>query len=222
MKHLIALAVLFFSIAAHAVPGVSPEVSRACAQLMGDVVYFQVDNSARSREKMMNVLGRAEAEAAKGQTKGDALAVALTEGVRRLLQSQVNRSPYDVGKYKEIVDTYESIVEAYSPEVRRDQAFLMLDLRYRYLSKTLATVNDGTIASAPLLRSLEEAFEDTDKAMKLLGAKNPGAASKWGFLRVRVLDYNTSAIPALANNMTLRIAEDVKGGTSAMVVSASR
>jgi hypothetical protein len=36
------------------------------AELMGDVVYFQVDNSARARERLMVLLGKVDAEAAKG------------------------------------------------------------------------------------------------------------------------------------------------------------
>lgn len=221
MKTLIAFVVLFFSFTAHAAPGISPDVSRVCAELMGDVVYFQVDNSARARDRMMNLISTAESQAAKGRSKEDALAATLTAGVRQLLLSQVNRAPYDVEKYKAVVDTYERIAQANGPVAGNDQGFLVLDLRYRYLSRTLATVSDGTIASAPLVRSLEEAYADTDKAMKQLGARNPSAAKKWGFLRGRVLDYNVTAIPALANSMTLRIADDVRVGVAPLVVSAA-
>ena len=103
-----------------------------------------------------------------------------------------------------------------------DHEFLVLDLRFRYLSRTLSMVNDGTIIAFPLLRTLEEAFDDVDRAMKEMAVRNPEAARKWGFLRPRVLDYNTAAIPALANNMTLRIAGDFRGVGGPVVASTTR
>lgn len=222
MKPFIALVVLLFSFSVHAAPRVSPDVSRACAELMGDVVYFQVDNSSRARERLMLLLGKVESQSAKGQAKGDVQGLALAGNVRQLLSLQVNRAPYDAGKYKDVVDSYETLVQVYGPAAAADQGFLVLDLRYRYLSKTLAAVNDGTITSAPMIRSLEEAFADADKAMRQGGAKNPEAQRKWGFLRSRVLDYNNAAIPALANSMTLKIAGDFGGADGAMMASASR
>lgn len=222
MKPFIALVVLLFSFAVHAAPRFSPEVSQAAAELMGDVVYFQVDNSAKARARLALLLGNVDAVARSGQARGDAHAAALADAVRAMLASQVNRSPYEAVKYKAVVEIYESMVQGYVPEARRDHEFLVLDLRFRYLSRTLSMVNDGTIIAFPLLRTLEEAFDDVDRAMKEMAVRNPEAARKWGFLRPRVLDYNTAAIPALANNMTLRIAGDFRGVGGPVVASTTR
>lgn len=222
MKPFIALVVLLFSFAAHAAPRVSADVSHASAELMGDVVYFQVDNSAKARARLALLLGNVDAAAARSGARGGAQAAALADAVRSMLASQVNRSPYEAVKYKAVVEIYEAMVQGYGPEAVRDQEFLVLDLRFRYLSRTLSMVNDGTIITFPLLRSLEEAFEDADRAMKEVAARNPEAARKWGFLRPRVLDYNNAAIPALANNMTLRIAGDFRSGGEPLVATASR
>lgn len=221
MKTLIALFVLFFSFVAHAVAGVSPGVGRTTAELMGDVVYFQVDNSARARERLMTLLGKVEAEAGRGLARDDAKALVLTASIRQLLQAQVNRAPYDANLYKGVVDNYEGLVRAYQPETSNDQSFMVLDLRYRYLSKVLAAVEDGTISSAPLQRSLEEAHADAERVMQKAGTRNGVVVRKWGFLRTRVLDYNRTPIPALANSMTLSIAGDLAGAGRPLVVSAA-
>jgi hypothetical protein len=221
MKKLIALFVLFFSFAAHAVASVSPGVGRTTAELMGDVVYFQVDNSARARERLTILLGKVDAEAGRGLARDDAKALVLTSSIRQLLQAQVNRAPYDAHLYKVVVDNYEGLVQAYQPETSNDQGFMVLDLRYRYLSKVLAAVEDGTISSAPMQRSLEEAYADAERVMKQAGVKNAGAHRKWAFLRGRVLEYNRTPIPALANSMTLSIVGDLGASARPMVVSAA-
>lgn len=221
MKKFLALFVLFFSFAAHAVASVSPAVGRAAAELMGDVVYFQVDNSARARERLMVLLGKVDAEAAKGLAKNDAKAQALTTSIRHLLQAQVNRAPYDAQLYTVVVNNYETLVQAFRPETSTDQSFMVLDLRYRYLSKVLPDEEDGTILSAPMQRSLEDAYADAERVMKQAAVKSAGAYRKWTFLRGRVPEYNRMPIPALANSMTLSIVSDLGSGARPMMAAAS-
>jgi hypothetical protein len=107
------------------------------------------------------------------------------------------------------------------PETSTDQSFMVLDLRYRYLSKVLAAEEDGTILSAPMQRSLEEAYADAERVMKQAAVKSAGAYRKWTFLRGRVPEYNRTPIPALANSMTLSIVGDLGASARPMVVSAA-
>ena len=216
-----ALFILFFSLAAHAAASISPEVGRTTAELMGDVVYFQVDNSTRARERLMMLLGKVNAEASRAQAKGDVKALALATSIRQLLQTQVNRAPYDVELYRVVVNNYEDLVLTYRPETSKDQRFMMLDVRYRYLSKVVSETPDGTIATAPLQRTLEDAYADAERVMKPDSVKNVGAYKKWVFLRGRVLDHQRTPLPALANNMTLSIVTELGGTTKPQTASTA-
>lgn len=223
MKSFIVLLALAFSCTVNAAALSSRSVDHTLAELMGDLAYFQVDNSPRAYEKINMLLGRAESEMAKSKAVENAPAAILMSRISLFLKEQSSKSKYDIERYKSVVDAYEELVKVSLVKGGNDAGFLMLDFRYRYLSKTIAAVNDGSITTIPLDRSLEEAYGDADRVMKEMAAKQQGAVAvrKWSFLRSKVADYNSYAIPALANSMTLRIAIDL-GAAGQPVVAAAR
>jgi len=223
MKLFIALLSLVFSCTVNAATLYSRGVGQTLAELMGDLAYFQVDNSPRARAKIDMLLNKAESEVAKNKAAENVLATKLTGKISLFLKDQDSKSKYDVEKFKNVVDAYEELVKVSLVKGRDDAGFLVLDFRYRYLSKTIASVNDGSITTVPMDRSLEESYEDADKVMKEVAAKQQGASAvrKWSFLRSKVADYNSYAIPALANSMILRIASDL-GAAGQPVVAAAR
>lgn len=217
MKGFSVLLMMVFSCVVNAATPVSPDVGRLCAQLMGDVIYLQVTNSSSSSETISSMLDKVEHKTITG--RGNVIAKELASEIRVLLKNQVGGAPYDAGQFKTVVDTYERLVSNAHPESSDDSKFLMLDFRYRYLSKTLrASGVDWSTVSAPLIRSVEESYVDADKTMKKLAAVSPNlpAVRKWSFLRSRVVDYNAVAIPALANSMLLRIANELNDGRVAV------
>lgn len=223
MKSFIALLALVFSCTVNATAFNSDSVDHTLAELMGDLAYYQVDNSPRAREKIRMLMGKAESELARKKSTDNAQAAIVVDRISLFLKEQPAKSKYDVERYKSVVDAYEVLAEALLAKGGSDAGFLMLDFRYRYLSKTISSVNDGSITTVPMNRSLEEAYDDVEKVMTTLTTSQQMAPAvrKWSFLRSKVADYNTYAIPALANSMTLRIATDL-GASGQAVVTAAR
>lgn len=221
MKSFIVLLALVLSSAVHAVSHLSPDADRTFAELMGDLAYFQVDNSPRLREKISMLLNKAESEVAKGKAEDSVLATKLAEKISLFLRDQSSKEKYDIEKFKSVVDAYEKLVKASLATGANDAGFLMLDFRYRYLSSTISAVNDGSVIMIPMDRSVEESYVDTDQAMKQVAMmkKDSSAVKKWSFLRRNVADSSRYAIPALANSMTLRIAGELAAAGQPVVAS---
>lgn len=222
MKSFLALLVLFFSLSANAVTVTgSRSSSLVLAELMGDVLYFQLDNSSRSREKIDSLIGLAQ------QSDGfssDARAKKLLLAVSQLMGDGKSQMTFDAEALKNAAYAYEDMVQSRYGVDGKNAAFLVLDFRYRYLAMTLPSLSENNIIVMPLLRSVEDSFGETNGQMNKLAASVQGtqAFRKWVFLRPRLKDYNNKPIPALANGMLLRIAEGLQSGPVPAYVAARK
>lgn len=222
MKSFLALLVLFFSLSASAATGTSPRSSGLLmAELMGDVLYFQLDNSSRSREKINSLIGLAQRNE---HFASDARAKKLLLAVSQLMGDGKGRVTFDAEALKNAAYAYEDLVQGRHEADGKNAAFLVLDFRYRYLAMTLPSLSENNIMVMPLLRSVEDSFGDTDGQMNKLAGNSQGtpALRKWVFLRSRLTDYNNKPIPALANGMLLRIAGELQGSAAPAYVSARK
>lgn len=222
MKSFLALLVLFFSLTANAATVTSSRSSSLLlAELMGDVLYFQLDNSSRSREKINSLIGLAQQnEVAASNAREKKLLLAVSQ----LMGDGKGRVTFDAEALKNAAYAYEDLVQSRHQADGKNAAFLVLDFRYRYLAMTLPSLSENNIIVMPLLRSVEDSFGDTDGQMKKLAGNSQGtpALKKWVFLRPRLTDYNNKPIPALANGMLLRIASELQGGAAPAYVSLRR
>lgn len=219
MKSFLALLVLFFSLAANAATVTSSRSSSLLlAELMGDVLYFQLDNSSRSREKINSLVGLAQRS---DGFSGDARAKKLLLAVGQLMGDGKDKVTFDAEALKNAAYAYEDLVQSRYGVDGKNAAFLVLDFRYRYLAMTLPSLSENNIIVMPLLRSVEDSFGATDGQMNKLAGNRQGtpALKKWVFLRPRLTDYNNKPIPALANGMLLRIAGELQGGSAPAYVS---
>lgn len=219
MKSFLALLVLFFSLAVNAATVTSSRSSSLLlAELMGDVLYFQLDNSSRSREKINSLIGLAQRnEGAASDIREKKLLLAVSQ----LMGDGKGRVTFDAEALKNAAYAYEDLVQSRHEADGKNAAFLVLDFRYRYLAMTLPSLSENNIIVMPLLRSVEDSFGATDGQMKKLAGNSQGtpALKKWVFLRPRLTDYNNKPIPALANGMLLRIAGELQGGSAPAYVS---
>lgn len=219
MKSFLALLVLFFSLAVNAATVTSSRSSSLLlAELMGDVLYFQLDNSSRSREKINSLIGLAQRnEGAASDAREKKLLIAVSQ----LMGDGKGRVTFDAEALKNAAYAYEDLVQSRHEADGKNAAFLVLDFRYRYLAMTLPSLSENNIIVMPLLRSVEDSFGATDGQMKKLAGNSQGtpALKKWVFLRPRLTDYNNKPIPALANGMLLRIAGELQVGAAPAYVS---
>lgn len=214
MKSFLALLVLFFSLAVNAATVTSSRSSSLLlAELMGDVLYFQLDNSSRSREKINSLIGLAQRNEG---AASDAREKKLLLAVSQLMGDGKGRVTFDAEALKNAAYAYEDLVQSRHEADGKNAAFLVLDFRYRYLAMTLPSLSENNIIVMPLLRSVEDSFGATDGQMKKLAGNS---LKKWVFLRPRLTDYNNKPIPALANGMLLRIAGELQGGSAPAYVS---
>lgn len=222
MKSFLALLVLFFSFTANAATVAKPQASGPLlAELMGDVLYFQLDNSSRSLEKINALIE--QAQRAEGAAS-DARARRLLQAVSQLMGGGKGKVKFDAEGLKNAAYAYEDLVKSRQDADGKDATFLVLDFRYRYLAMTLPSLSENNIIVMPLLRSVEDSFGDTDGQMIKLAGNSQGtpALKKWAFLRSRLTDYNNKPIPALANSMLLRIAGELKGAPAPVYVSSRK
>lgn len=211
MKSFVVVLVALLSVSVHAGPRSSTGVvSPVMAELMGDVFYFQVDNSSRSLHRINAMIDKAKGA---GVVTDSNAHNAFLEFVVTLMDGYKVRGRFDPEQLKNVAFSYERLVSGERRAVRQNPALLMLDLRYRYLAMTLPSLSAGNILVVPLQYSLEDSLSVVDSRMA--GIMKAGASDqlgrKWAFIRTRVSDYNNRPIPALANNMLLNIATELQG-----------
>lgn len=216
MKSFVVVLLLLLSMVTHAGPRSSQEVvNPVVAELMGDVLYFQLDNSSKSLHRINAMVDKAKglASVADSEVQG-----AFLESVVKLMYGHKARGRFDPEQLKNVSYHYERLVNGERQAVHQNPALLMLDLRYRYLAMTLPSLSAGNILVVPLQYSLEDSLSSVDSRMaglvKATAADQLGR--KWAFIKTRVSDYNNRPIPALANNMLLNIATELQGRQLAM------
>lgn len=211
MKSFVVVLLLLLSMVTHAGPRSSQEVvNPVVAELMGDVLYFQLDNSSKSLHRISAMVDKAKGLEA---VTGSEAQSAFLKSVVRLMDSHKARGSFDPEQLKNVAYSYERLVSGERQAVHQNPALLMLDLRYRYLAMTLPSLSAGNILVVPLQYSLEDSLSAVDSRMN--GIVKAGASDqlgrKWVFIKTRVSDYNNRPIPALANNMLLSIATELQG-----------
>lgn len=185
--------------------GKSIDRSQLVAEIMGDIMFSydsfdekkigSIERKLNKLEEVVSVYGASD----KRETWK------MIEAFSRSFLHIDNSMVIANDDMKLLVDEYEGFFERSIKYGKNDPVFRILDLRFRYLSKTAAGRKEMMIV--PSIRySIEDVYPDADRIVMGVAKGSGGKLKrKWMFLGKLISDYQNNPAPYIVNSMAMKL-----------------
>lgn len=179
--------------------------SQLVAEIMGDIMfnYDSFDKvKIESIDKKINKLEEVDV-VYRGSDKKETWR--MIEAFSRALLNIDSFMKIANDDMKLLVDEYERFFERNIKYGKNDPVFRILDLRFRYLSKTAAGRNEMMFVPS-IKYSIEDVYPDADKVIMEFSKNRDGKLKrKWIFLGRLISDYQNNPAPYIVNSMAIKL-----------------
>ncbi|MDO8268704.1 MAG: hypothetical protein Q7T32_12855 [Moraxellaceae bacterium] len=185
--------------------GKSIDRSQLVAEIMGDIMFAY---DSFDREKIGSIerkLNKLEEVVSVYGTSDKRETWKMIEAFSRALLHLDNSMSISNDDMKLLVDEYDMFFERTVKYGKNDPVFRILDLRFRYLSKTSAGTKDMMIVPS-IKYSIEDVYPDADRiVMEVAKGSGRKLKQKWMFLGRLITDYQNNPAPYIVNSMAMKI-----------------
>lgn len=186
----------------------SPDADRLVARIMGDLMFLQTNPDKKSRQAVEARLDDLEEEMVKTGQTSDTSLMRMVEAISRALHYLNDANILGNDEMQKLLSSYENFFQRYSLRERPDPAFLVLDLRFRYLART-AVSPYGLMTVPPLRLGIEDVLEGAGTAVSSEARRQKSMALQrdWDFLKNLVGQYNSQPVPRMVDYISLRMCQ---------------
>lgn len=182
--------------------------TRLVARMMGDLMFLQIAPDKDARRAAESRLDELEALMTKTDRLSDKTLWSMVEAMSRALHYLDKSNILGNDEMQKVLSSYENFFESNFLRTRKDAAFLILDLRFRYLART-AVSPYGLMTVPPLRNTIEDVQADADVAVTAEATRqnNPTLQRDWNFLKRLVAQYNSHPAPRMVESLSIRLCQ---------------
>lgn len=185
--------------------GKSIDRSQLVAEIMGDIMFAYDSFDSEKIGSIERKLNKLEEVASVYGTSDKRETWKMIEAFSRALLHLDNSMSISNDDMKFLVDEYDRFFERTIKHGKKDPVFRILDLRFRYLSKTSAGTKDMMIVPS-IKYSIEDVYPDADRiVMEVAKGSGRKLKQKWMFLGGLITDYQNNPAPYIVNSMAMKI-----------------
>lgn len=207
--HAVRLVSVFFMFLLSVFPvwchGKSVDRSQLVAEVMGDIMFGYDSFDEKKIESIKRKLNKLEEVVFVYGTSDKKETWRMIESFSRALLHIESTLSIGNDDMRLLVDEYERFFERSIKYGKNDPVFRVLDLRFRYLSKTAAGKNEMMIVPS-IKYSIEDVYPDADRIVMAVANGSGGRLKrKWIFLGKLISDYQNNPAPYIVNSMVMKI-----------------